>query len=174
MPEEKRSAVRSKPLSKSSAGAGRVLILQELFSGYERFSELHRALAGVSHRTLTQQLRELEGHGIVKRKIHRQVPPKVEYSLTPVGETLRPVIAVMHDWAEKYSEARLKNRKRTLSANFRGTSSHTFSGEFARHLLPPRTNAFPPHRIQARTLYMALSSARCGRRNRSSICFGTA
>jgi DNA-binding HxlR family transcriptional regulator len=91
-------------------GRWKVLILQELFTGTKRFSELHRALAGVSHRTLTQQLRELEGHGILKRKIHRQVPPKVEYSLTPLGETLRPVINVMHDWAEKYSQVRLRKR----------------------------------------------------------------
>lgn len=91
-------------------GRWKVLILQELFGGVRRFSELHRALAGVSHRTLTQQLRELEGHGIVRRKIHRQVPPKVEYSLTPLGETLRPVIGVMHDWAEEYSRTRLKKR----------------------------------------------------------------
>src|SRR5882757_4033121 len=91
-------------------GRWKVLILQELFAGTKRFSELHRALAGVSHRTLTQQLRELESHAIIKRKIHRQVPPKVEYSLTPLGETLRPVIAVMHDWAEKYNQARLRKR----------------------------------------------------------------
>src|ERR1700704_2503895 len=88
-------------------GRWKVLILQELFGGTRRFSELHRALAGVSHRTLTQQLRELEGHGIIRRKIHRQVPPKVEYSLTPLGETLRPVINTMHDWAEEYRRARL-------------------------------------------------------------------
>src|SRR6476469_4336347 len=92
-------------------GRWKVLILQELFVGTRRFSELHRALRGVSHRTLTQQLRELETHGIVHRKVHRQIPPKVEYSLTPVGETLKPVINVMHDWAESYS------RKRATKAN---------------------------------------------------------
>src|SRR5215213_5219465 len=92
-------------------GRWKVLILQELFGGIKRFSELHRALAGVSHRTLTQQLRELESHGIVRRKIHRQVPPKVEYSLTPLGETLRPVIDVLHDWAEAYSQKRVKKTK---------------------------------------------------------------
>src|SRR6478735_5943123 len=92
-------------------GRWKVLILQELFEGTRRFSELHRALKGVSHRTLTQQLRELEAHGIVRRKVHRQVPPKVEYSLTPVGETLRPVIVVMHDWAEKYGAARVAKQK---------------------------------------------------------------
>jgi DNA-binding HxlR family transcriptional regulator len=87
-------------------GRWKVLILQELFAGTRRFSELHRALGGVSHRTLTQQLRELESHGILRRKVHRQIPPKVEYSLTPLGETLKPVIGVMHDWAETYSTAR--------------------------------------------------------------------
>ena len=91
-------------------GRWKVLILQELFGGTRRFSELHRALAGVSHRTLTQQLRELEGHGILRRKIHRQVPPKVEYSLTPLGDSLRPVVGVLHDWAEEYNRARLKKR----------------------------------------------------------------
>jgi DNA-binding HxlR family transcriptional regulator len=91
-------------------GRWKVLILQELFGGVRRFSELHRALAGVSHRTLTQQLRELEAHGIVRRKIHRQVPPKVEYSLTTLGETLRPVIGVMHDWAEEYAKARSRKK----------------------------------------------------------------
>jgi DNA-binding HxlR family transcriptional regulator len=91
-------------------GRWKVLILQELFNGTRRFSELHRALVGVSHRTLTQQLRELEGHGILRRKIHRQVPPKVEYSLTPLGDSLRPVVGVLHDWAEEYSRARLRKR----------------------------------------------------------------
>src|SRR3982750_1675218 len=91
-------------------GRWKVLILQELFAGTRRFSELHRALRGVSHRTLTQQLRELEAHGILRRKVHRQIPPKVEYSLTPVGETLRPVIGVMHDWAEEYAKARSRKK----------------------------------------------------------------
>ena len=92
-------------------GRWKVLILQELFGGTRRFSELHRALSGVSHRTLTQQLRELESRGIVRRKVHRQVPPKVEYSLTPIGETLKPVIAVMHEWAEGYTKKRVAKIK---------------------------------------------------------------
>lgn len=94
-------------------GRWKVLILQELFGGTRRFSELHRALVGVSHRTLTQQLRELEAHGILRRKVHRQVPPKVEYSLTPVGETLKPVIGVMHEWAECYGRKRATKTKVT-------------------------------------------------------------
>jgi DNA-binding HxlR family transcriptional regulator len=74
-----------------------------------RFSELHRSLAGVSHRTLTQQLRELADYGLVHRKVYAQVPPKVEYSLTPLGQTLKPVIDSMHEWAETHGRAiRLK------------------------------------------------------------------
>lgn len=91
-------------------GRWKVLILQELFGGTKRFSQLQRALSGVSHRTLTQQLRELERHGILDRQIHPQIPPKVEYFLTPLGETLRPVIGVMHDWAEEYKRLRLRKR----------------------------------------------------------------
>jgi DNA-binding HxlR family transcriptional regulator len=83
-------------------GLWKVLILRELLGGTKRFNELHRALAGVTHRTLTQQLRELEAHRVIRRKVYRQVPPKVEYSLTPLGETLKPVLDAMHQWGEKY------------------------------------------------------------------------
>jgi len=83
-------------------GLWKVLILRELLGGTKRFNELHRALAGVTHRTLTQQLRELEAHRVIRRKVYRQVPPKVEYSLTPLGETLKPVLDAMHQWGEDY------------------------------------------------------------------------
>ena len=83
-------------------GRWKLLVLRELLGGVRRFSELHRSLAGVSHRTLTQQLRELEDSGMVHRKVYRQVPPKVEYSLTPLGQTLKPVVDLLHEWAEKH------------------------------------------------------------------------
>jgi len=83
-------------------GRWKLLILRELLNGTKRFSELHRSLAGVSHRTLTQQLRELEADGLVHREVYRQVPPKVEYSLTALGGTLKPVVDAMHDWAERH------------------------------------------------------------------------
>jgi DNA-binding HxlR family transcriptional regulator len=90
-------------------GRWKLLVLRGLFTGTKRFSELHRSLAGVSHRTLTQQLRELEGYGLVDRKVYPQVPPKVEYSLTPLGQTLKPVVDAMHHWAETHGRAiRLK------------------------------------------------------------------
>ncbi len=83
-------------------GRWKLLILRSLFEGTKRFSELHRSLAGVSHRTLTQQLRELADRGLVHRKVYAQVPPKVEYSLTSLGRTLKPVLDAMHEWSEKH------------------------------------------------------------------------
>ena len=89
-------------------GRWKVLILQQLFSGTKRFSELHRSLDGASHRTLTKQLRELESQGIIKRHVYREIPPKVEYSLTTIGQTLKPVLDVIHDWAIQYERKRLQ------------------------------------------------------------------
>ncbi|HET6328651.1 MAG TPA: helix-turn-helix domain-containing protein [Planctomycetaceae bacterium] len=83
-------------------GRWTLLILRALFEGTKRFSELHRSLAGVSHRTLTHQLRELADSGLINRKVYAQVPPKVEYSLTSLGRTLKPVIDAMHEWAETH------------------------------------------------------------------------
>src|SRR5438309_2253295 len=82
-------------------GPWKVLILGELLGGTKRFNELHRALAGVTHRTLTQQLRDWRRTASFGR-VYRQVPPKVEYSLTPLGETLKPVLDARHQWGEEY------------------------------------------------------------------------
>ncbi len=84
------------------SGRWKVLILQQLFGGVKRFNELRRALTGITHKTLTQQLRELEADGIINRKMYPQIPPKVEYSLTKLGTTLRPVLNAMHRWAERH------------------------------------------------------------------------
>jgi DNA-binding HxlR family transcriptional regulator len=86
------------------------LILQQLFDGVKRFNELHRALSGITHKTFTQQLRELEADGIIDRKVYAQIPPKVEYSLTPLGKTLKPVLTAMHKWAELHGDE--LNRRR--------------------------------------------------------------
>jgi len=79
-------------------GRWKVLILRELFQGVKRFNELQRTVNGITQKMLTQQLREMESDGIVHREIYLQVPPKVEYSLTPLGESLKPIIDTMHDW----------------------------------------------------------------------------
>jgi len=85
-------------------GRWKVLIIRELFSGVKRFGELHRALQGITQKMLTQQLREMEQAGLVHRQVYLQVPPKVEYSLTPLGSTLQPVLESMHEWGMKFLE----------------------------------------------------------------------
>lgn len=76
----------------------KVLILRDLFTGVKRFSELKKSLTGVTQKMLTQQLRELEKDGIISRKVYPVVPPKVEYSLTELGNSLKPVIDSLADW----------------------------------------------------------------------------
>jgi DNA-binding HxlR family transcriptional regulator len=82
-------------------GRWKVLVLYHLLEGTKRFGELTRALKGVSARTLSKQLRELEADGVVSRRVYPQIPPKVEYSLTPLGRKLRPVLNAMHVWGEE-------------------------------------------------------------------------
>jgi DNA-binding HxlR family transcriptional regulator len=84
-------------------GRWKVVILSHLIhEGTHRFAVLRRKIPSISERMLTQQLRELEGDGIVQRKVYAEVPPKVEYSLTDYGKTLRPITAVMCEWGQKH------------------------------------------------------------------------
>jgi len=87
-------------------GRWKVLILRELFQEVKRFGQLHRALQGITQKMLTQQLREMESDGIVHREVYLQVPPKVEYSLTPLGESLKPILDSMHEWGIKQIKLR--------------------------------------------------------------------
>jgi DNA-binding HxlR family transcriptional regulator len=80
-------------------GRWKVLIIRELIIGVKRFGELQRSLPGITQKMLTQQLREMEEDGIIHREVYPQIPPKVEYSLTALGESLKPVLYAMHDWA---------------------------------------------------------------------------
>ncbi len=80
-------------------GKWKLIILQILiFQGTKRFSELKRAIEGVTQTMLTQQLRALERDGLVSRKVYPEVPPRVEYSATPKGRDLTLVFQSMHDW----------------------------------------------------------------------------
>jgi DNA-binding HxlR family transcriptional regulator len=80
-------------------GRWKVLLIRELMTGVKRFSELQRSLSGITQKMLTQQLREMEEDGIIHREVYAQIPPKVEYSLTPLGESLQPILYAMHEWA---------------------------------------------------------------------------
>ena len=82
-------------------GRWKVLVIHHLLQGTQRFGDLTRLLGGVSARTLVRQLRELEDCGLVDRYVHQQIPPKVEYSLTPLGRELEPVLLAMHTWGER-------------------------------------------------------------------------
>ncbi len=79
-------------------GRWKLFILYHLLLDVQRYSDLQRCMPNITPKMLTQQLRELEDDGIVHREVYRQVPPKVEYSLTARGESLRPVIQAISDW----------------------------------------------------------------------------
>ncbi len=81
-------------------GKWTLLILRELFGGTRRFGELRAVLDGVSPKTLTQRLRDLEEQGVVDRTIYAEVPPRVEYKLTQRGQDAWPVIEALQKWGE--------------------------------------------------------------------------
>lgn len=84
------------------AGRWKVMAIHQLLEGPKRFNQLQRELKGVTHRTLTKQLREMEESGLVIRKDYGEIPPKVEYSLSPLGKSLKPILMAMHEWGEKH------------------------------------------------------------------------
>jgi DNA-binding HxlR family transcriptional regulator len=79
-------------------GRWKLRILFQLLSGTKRFSELKRLLPGVTQRMLTLHVRELERDGLIHREVYREVPPKVEYSLTAMGRSLEPLLRLMSEW----------------------------------------------------------------------------
>jgi len=80
----------------------KVLILRDLIDGTKRFGELKKSIGSVSQKVLTQQLRDMEKKGLVLRKVFAEVPPKVEYTLTETGYSLKPVLDAMSSWGEEY------------------------------------------------------------------------
>ncbi len=86
-------------------GKWKASILWHLAQDTMRFSDLQRQFADTTRKMLTQQLRELEGDGLVHRKVYAQVPPKVEYSLTEQGKSIFPILEMMCDWGSSYLKA---------------------------------------------------------------------
>lgn len=82
----------------------KVLILRDLMNGTMRFGELKRSVGHVTQKVLTAQLRQMEASGLVTRKVYAEVPPRVEYSLTETGMSLKPVLEAMRVWGESYQE----------------------------------------------------------------------
>ena len=95
-------------------GKWKGVIVYHLLQGTRRFGELRRLIPDVTQRMLTLHLRELESDGIVHREVYREVPPRVEYTLTPFGKSLAPILHIMQAWGEEY--------KSTIEAIKRGES----------------------------------------------------
>ena len=82
----------------------KVLILRDLISGTKRFGELKKSIGSVSQKVLTAQLRDMEEKGLVIRKVYAEVPPRVEYTLTETGYSLKPILDAMQSWGEEYKK----------------------------------------------------------------------
>ncbi len=78
------------------------LIIRDLLTGTKRFGELQKSIGGVSQKVLTNNLRQMEKSGLINRKVYAEVPPKVEYSLTDLGKSLKPILDSMVNWGEDY------------------------------------------------------------------------
>lgn len=81
-----------------------VLVLRDLMPGTKRFGELKQSIGGVSQKVLTAKLREMEASGLVERHVYAEVPPRVEYSLTPLGRSLKPVLDSLEQWGTAYKK----------------------------------------------------------------------
>jgi DNA-binding HxlR family transcriptional regulator len=82
----------------------KLLILRNLLAGTQRFGELRKTLPGISQKVLTDNLRSMEDDGILTRTVYPEVPPRVEYSLTELGNTMRPILKAMESWGLGYQE----------------------------------------------------------------------
>ena len=82
----------------------KLLILRNLFVRSWRFNELRKDLVGISQKVLTDSLRTLEEDGIITRTVYAEVPPRVEYALSPLGESMKPILDAMEDWGRKYQK----------------------------------------------------------------------
>ena len=82
----------------------KVLILRDLLPGTKRFGELKKSIGSVSQKVLTAQLRDMEEKGLLTRKVYAEVPPRVEYTLTDTGYSLKPILEAMEAWGTDYKK----------------------------------------------------------------------
>ena len=93
----------------------KVLILRDLIDGTKRFGELKKSVGNISQKVLTSQLRDMEQKGLLTRKVYAEVPPRVEYTLTKTGLSLKPILEAMKNWGEEYKEKNSGRQSRELS-----------------------------------------------------------
>lgn len=82
----------------------KVLIIRDLLEGTKRFGELRKSIGGISQKVLTSNLRSMEESGLVTRKVYPEVPPRVEYTLTDTGYSLKPILDAMVEWGSEYKQ----------------------------------------------------------------------
>lgn len=82
----------------------KVLIIRDLLPGKKRFGELKKSIGTISQKVLTSNLRAMEESGLISRKVYPEVPPKVEYSLTELGYSLKPILDAMYSWGEDFKK----------------------------------------------------------------------
>lgn len=102
----------------------KVLIIQNLMEGTKRFGELKRDLGTITQKVLTSNLKTMEKNGLLMRKVYAQIPPKVEYSLTSLGYSLKPVLDSMAQWAEEYTKS-MKINVQSLGLSFLNPQENT-------------------------------------------------
>ena len=83
----------------------KILIMRDLLPGIKRFGELKKSIDGISQKVLTTKLRDMEKSGLLSRTVYPEVPPRVEYTLTELGQSLRPIIKSMQDWGINYQSS---------------------------------------------------------------------
>ncbi|MDR3594481.1 helix-turn-helix domain-containing protein [Clostridium sp.] len=96
------------------SGKWKIAILWHLSKGTIRFNELQRLLVGITQKTLTMQLRELESDGIIYREVYAEVPPRVEYRLTEIGESIKPILSSMCEWGKDYNKLMSSQKEKTI------------------------------------------------------------
>ena len=119
MNERALSACPAERAIRAVEGRWKIFIVFHLLGGTKRFAELQRAInsknprGSITPKMLAQELREMEADGLVHRKVYPQVPPKVEYSLTPLGRDLQPVVAAMSTWGRQFESVAVGIEPRT-------------------------------------------------------------
>jgi DNA-binding HxlR family transcriptional regulator len=89
----------------------KLLILRNLLASTQRFNEIRKTIPGISQKVLTENLRSMEEDGIITRTVYAEVPPRVEYSLSSLGESMRPIIKAMENWGTNYKETYVADAK---------------------------------------------------------------
>lgn len=89
----------------------KLLIIRDLLTGPKRFGELRKSLDGISQKVLTDSLREMESDGLLIRTVFPEVPPRVEYALNELGETIRPILDAMESWGNEYKQKTVREQE---------------------------------------------------------------